>query len=147
MKFHSVLVYALLCKLALVCNCINLIQSNEVSRFLSSLTHKPADCEYTCPGEALKARNTEYVPFYNGCGTNGLFINFNQFNLTELTTCCNRHDICYSGCTYSKTLCDLLFLKCLNAQCSRINRSLDQQREESMLPKLILLLDLSKIYY
>lgn len=46
-----------------------------------------------------------------------LQINHEYLPLTEMTKCCDQHDICYDTCLSDKEKCDLDFKRCLYKYC------------------------------
>ncbi|XP_044759420.1 group XIIA secretory phospholipase A2 isoform X2 [Coccinella septempunctata] len=74
------------------------------------------DCIFKCPNATPKP-NRHHQPQANGCGSLGLSIPAEYLPISEMTKCCNTHDICYSTCNKQKELCDLEFKRCLYRYC------------------------------
>ena len=66
--------------------------------------------------------NYSYKPTYNGCGSYGFKLNFDDMNLTGFTNCCNVHDVCYGTCNLTKKKCDDDFQMCLFSICSKLKK-------------------------
>lgn len=74
-------------------------------------------CVFQCPGGTSAKPDWNHKPQSNGCGSLGLQINEEYLPLSEMTKCCNIHDICYDTCNSDKEKCDLEFKRCLYKYC------------------------------
>ncbi|KAL0274564.1 UNVERIFIED_CONTAM: hypothetical protein PYX00_002663 [Menopon gallinae] len=78
-------------------------------------------CKFSCPSGLEPVKNRYHKPSANGCGTDLLKFDMKQYiPTTELTQCCNNHDICYDTCNSKKEDCDADFHKCLYRLCDNI---------------------------
>ncbi|XP_045476191.1 group XIIA secretory phospholipase A2 isoform X2 [Harmonia axyridis] len=75
------------------------------------------ECIFKCPNDASPRPDRNHVPQANGCGSLGLSIPAEYLPVSEMTKCCNSHDICYDTCNKQKELCDLEFKRCLYKYC------------------------------
>ncbi|XP_015586001.1 group XIIA secretory phospholipase A2 [Cephus cinctus] len=75
------------------------------------------NCVFQCPSGATPKQNWNHKPQSNGCGTLGLEINQEYLPLSEMTQCCDAHDICYDTCGSDKEKCDIAFKRCLYKYC------------------------------
>lgn len=66
---------------------------------------------------AKTTRNRNHVPSSNGCGPLGFEIDKQYLPLQEMTSCCDKHDICYDTCNSGKEKCDVDFQRCLYNYC------------------------------
>merc|ERR1712137_188713 len=66
-----------------------------------------------CPPGTTSSPRAGHKPSSNGCGSGGISIS-GQF---DMTTCCDKHDVCYDTCNSSKETCDTEFLQCLDEFC------------------------------
>uniref|UniRef100_A0A1B6GL72 Group XIIA secretory phospholipase A2 n=1 Tax=Cuerna arida TaxID=1464854 RepID=A0A1B6GL72_9HEMI len=75
------------------------------------------ECVFECPGGTSPKKNKYHKPTSNGCGVPALKIDSQLLPLSEMTKCCDQHDICYGTCNRDKDECDLAFKKCLYRLC------------------------------
>ncbi|XP_074097772.1 phospholipase A2 group XII [Cotesia typhae] len=75
------------------------------------------NCVYTCPNGVTAKPDRNHVSQSNGCGSLGIEINQEYLPLSEMTKCCDEHDICYDTCNSDKEKCDLEFKRCLYKYC------------------------------
>ncbi|KAG6794335.1 group XIIA secretory phospholipase A2 [Apis mellifera caucasica] len=75
------------------------------------------NCIFQCPGGMIPKADWNHKPQSNGCGSLGIEINQEYLPLTEMTKCCDAHDICYDSCNSDKEKCDLEFKRCLYKYC------------------------------
>lgn len=68
-------------------------------------------------------KNKFYTPSANGCGSLGLGIPTEYLPISEMSNCCDEHDICYDTCNSDKELCDLDFKRCLYKYCDTYEKS------------------------
>lgn len=68
--------------------------------------------------------NKNHKPTANGCGALGLKIKSDYLPITEMTKCCDQHDICYDTCRNEKENCDVEFRKCLYNYCESYKETL-----------------------
>lgn len=68
--------------------------------------------------------NRDHKPTANGCGALGMKINSEYLPVTEMTKCCDQHDICYDTCRNDKEICDVAFRKCLYKYCDSYEKYL-----------------------
>lgn len=61
--------------------------------------------------------NRNHVPKANGCGSLGLQISSDYLPVSDMTKCCDLHDICYDTCNNNKEVCDMEFKRCLYKYC------------------------------
>ncbi|XP_043279113.1 group XIIA secretory phospholipase A2 [Venturia canescens] len=74
-------------------------------------------CVFECPGGVTPKPDRTHTPRSNGCGPLGFEISQEYLPLTEMTKCCDVHDICYDTCNSDKDKCDLEFKRCLYKYC------------------------------
>ncbi|KAK9887816.1 hypothetical protein WA026_000131 [Henosepilachna vigintioctopunctata] len=82
------------------------------------------DCIFKCPNDEPPKPNWNHVPKANGCGSLGLSIPTEFLPVTEMTKCCDKHDICYDTCNKEKELCDVEFKRCLYKYCETYTHSI-----------------------
>ncbi|XP_046671706.1 group XIIA secretory phospholipase A2 isoform X1 [Homalodisca vitripennis] len=75
------------------------------------------ECIFTCPGGTSPKKNKYHKPTSNGCGVPALKIDSQLLPMSDMTKCCDQHDICYGTCNRDKDECDLTFKKCLYRLC------------------------------
>ncbi|XP_011301579.1 group XIIA secretory phospholipase A2 [Fopius arisanus] len=74
-------------------------------------------CVFQCPSGLTPKPNKNHVPQSNGCGSLGIEISSEYLPLSEMTKCCDQHDICYDTCNNDKEKCDLEMKRCLYKYC------------------------------
>lgn len=74
-------------------------------------------CVFECPSGASPKPDWNHKPQSDGCGSLGIKIDQEYLPLTEMTKCCDAHDICYDTCNSDKEKCDLEFKRCLYRYC------------------------------
>ncbi|EDV28641.1 Group XIIA secretory phospholipase A2 [Trichoplax sp. H2] len=72
-------------------------------------------CQFTCPHGQKLVRRDGARPMPNGCGTDKFPVDISF--IPGATSCCDRHDICYSSCGVKKRKCDDEFFNCLSKIC------------------------------
>ncbi|KAL3274343.1 hypothetical protein HHI36_015741 [Cryptolaemus montrouzieri] len=82
------------------------------------------NCVFKCPNNVIPKPNRNHVPKANGCGSLGLSIPSEFLPVTEMTKCCDQHDICYDTCNKEKELCDIEFKRCLYKYCEGYTHSI-----------------------
>ncbi|KAK0079505.1 hypothetical protein PV325_001169 [Microctonus aethiopoides] len=75
------------------------------------------NCIYKCSSGLIPKPDKNHLPQSDGCGSLGLEINSDYLPLSEMTKCCDQHDICYDTCNNVKEKCDLDFKRCLYKYC------------------------------
>uniref|UniRef100_A0A1B6KWP4 Phospholipase A2 domain-containing protein n=1 Tax=Graphocephala atropunctata TaxID=36148 RepID=A0A1B6KWP4_9HEMI len=75
------------------------------------------ECTFSCPGGASPKKNKYYKPSSNGCGVPAMKIDSQILPMSDMTRCCDQHDLCYGTCNRDKDECDLAFKKCLYRLC------------------------------
>mmetsp|Transcript_47204 Transcript_47204/g.125440 ORF Transcript_47204/g.125440 Transcript_47204/m.125440 type:complete len:242 (-) Transcript_47204:593-1318(-) len=89
-------------------------------------------CTFKCSNGGRPRARKGHKPVANGCGVPGFMVE-SKFGLTS---CCNKHDICYHTCQVGKNrtkgqdICDTLFESCMKEICSGRE---DCQSEASMM--------------
>lgn len=74
-------------------------------------------CIYTCPNGMKPSPNRYHKPSSNGCGPVGMEIPTDALPSSEMTECCNLHDVCYDTCNSDKEKCDFDLRRCLYKIC------------------------------
>lgn len=75
------------------------------------------NCVFRCPDDSPPKPDWNHKAQSNGCGSLGIEINQEYLPLTEMTKCCDLHDLCYDTCNTDKERCDLEFKRCLYKYC------------------------------
>lgn len=94
----------------------------KVTEVHSALTDAiEEECIYTCEDGSKPQKNKYHKPTSNGCGVPGMSLTREQLgSLTDMTKCCDEHDICYGTCNKVKEMCDYDFKKCLYKVCAAV---------------------------
>ncbi|KAK3911721.1 Group XIIA secretory phospholipase A2 [Frankliniella fusca] len=77
------------------------------------------DCHFLCPNGMKPTANKYHKPSSNGCGP----IPTDALPASEMTECCNQHDICYDTCNSGKEKCDFDMRRCLYKICDSHSQS------------------------
>ncbi|EFN72747.1 Group XIIA secretory phospholipase A2 [Camponotus floridanus] len=75
------------------------------------------NCVFQCPDGFAPKPDWNHKPRSDGCGSLGIKVNQEYLPLSEMTKCCDFHDICYDTCNTDKEKCDLEFKRCLYKFC------------------------------
>ncbi|XP_034246380.1 group XIIA secretory phospholipase A2 isoform X2 [Thrips palmi] len=75
------------------------------------------NCHFICPNGMKPLPNRYHKPSSNGCGPVGMEIPKDALPVSEMTECCNQHDICYDTCNNDKEKCDFDLRRCLYKIC------------------------------
>jgi hypothetical protein len=63
---------------------------------------------------------TNYTQSHRGCGPVAIDVTpiLNYINESDITPCCDQHDVCYSSCGPTETMCNNNFLNCTQNVCA-----------------------------
>ncbi|XP_059170275.1 group XIIA secretory phospholipase A2-like [Physella acuta] len=87
---------------------------------------KNKGCFFECPNGKKPKANPDHKPSSNGCGAFGIQLD-EHIQMKEVTSCCNKHDICYDTCNKSKDNCDTKFKDCLLDVCKNKKKLLTKE--------------------
>lgn len=94
-----------------------------IGNMVRSLTGfgKGGPCHFKCPDGSMPRPNPVHASTTNGCGVFGFQVDSQLF--PAVTTCCEKHDICYDKCNSDKSKCDIDFQTCLRMICKNLHKA------------------------
>lgn len=82
---------------------------------------KGGPCHFKCPDGSKPRPNPVHASTTNGCGVFGFQVDSQLF--PAVTSCCEKHDICYDKCNSDKSKCDTDFQTCLRLICKNLHKA------------------------